>query len=385
MTGENNGPLKGIRVVDLTQFVLGPYATQTLGDLGAEIIKIEDPAGGDRQRRSTGKAAPDQELGPVFIALNRNKKSVALDLKTPEGRERLAGLVRTADVFIHNMRAESIAKLGFGYDAVKALKPDIVYVAAMGFGSDGPYAGRQAFDDLIQGASGACDLLPLYDGDPALRPLPSLIADKTVGLFAVIATQGALLHRARTGEGQYVEVPMLECFTGFILAEHLHGQTYVPATGKFGHPTTITPHRRPYKTRDGFIVIMPASQEQSNKFLELAGFADPYNSPRFLEAKDGKARVAAYYAMMQDAALTKTTAEWMEACAGALIPAMLANELKDVFDDPHFAATGFFEERTLPGGQRYRAMKPPLKFSASPCSVRSDPPRVGQDTGEVLG
>ena len=378
------GPLAGLRVIDLTQYVLGPYATQTLGDLGADIIKIEDP-GGDRQRKGTGKTSPAPDMSAQYVGLNRNKRSVVLDLKKPEDQAQLRALVATADVFIHNMRPASIARLGFDYASVSGLKPDIVYLAAMGFGSDGPYAGLQAFDDLIQGASGACDLLPMYDGDPALRPLPSIVADKTCGLFAVIAVQAALLHRARTGEGQYVELPMLESFTGFILAEHLHAQTFVPARGKFGHPTTITPHRRPMKTKDGYIVIMPASQEAAQRFLELGGFPDPYNSARYLEAEGGKARVAVYYQMLEEAAARHTTAEWMAICAEAAIPAMRANRLDEVFEDPHLKAVGFFEERTLPGGAGlYRAMQPAIKFSKSPAAITRDPPRLGQDTDAVL-
>lgn len=381
---ETAGPLSGLRIVDLTQFVLGPYATQTLGDLGADVIKIEDP-GGDRQRRGTGKTAPAEDMGATFLALNRNKRSVVLDLKTEDGRASLQELVKSADVFIHNMRPDSIARHGFDYAKVSSLRPDIIYVAAMGFGSDGPYAGRQAFDDLIQAASGACALLPLYDGDQQLRPFPSIIADKTCGLFAAIAVLAALQHRNRTGEGQYVEVPMLETFTGYIMAEHLHGQTFVPARGKFGHPTTITPHRRPYKTKDGYIVIMPANRDGSNRFLEMGGFPDPYNSERFLSAPDGRARVTAYYGMMEEAALKYTTDEWMTICAEASIPAMRANRLEDLFDDPHFAATGFFETRELPDGLgAYRSMKPGLKFSKSPASVRREPPRLGQDTDAVL-
>ena len=186
------GPLHGVRIIDLTQYVLGPYATQTLGDLGADVIKIEEPSG-DRQR-GQGKAPKSQTMGPLFVALNRNKRAVAIDLKSDAGKRALQKLVRSGDVFIHNMRPEAMRRLGFSYADVSAIKPDIIYVEAVGYGSCGPYNGRQAFDDLIQAASGACDLLPLYDGDPALRPLPSVIADKTCGLFAVIATLAALQH-----------------------------------------------------------------------------------------------------------------------------------------------------------------------------------------------
>ena len=378
-----SGPLHGVRVIDLTQFVLGPYATQTLGDLGADVIKVEDPGGGDRQRNQ-GKAPKSENMGPLFVALNRNKRSVALDLKSDDGKEALRKLVRTGDVFIHNMRPEAVKRLGFGYAEVAALKPDIVYVEAVGYGSGGPYSGRQAFDDLIQAASGACDLLPLSGDNKELRPFPSIIADKTCGLFAVIATLAALQHRSRTGEGQFVEVPMLETFTGFIQAEHIWGHTYPDVPGKFGHPTSITPHRKPYKTKDGYLVVLPASRDGSVKFLELGGIADAYNSERFLSAAGGKARVNAYYGMMCEAAATRSTEEWMELCAEHHIPAMRANEMSTLFDDPHFKATGFFEEREIASEGRYRTMKPGLKFSKSPCSIRLDPPTVGEHTDKVL-
>ena len=381
--GSRLGALHGVRVIDLTQFVLGPYATQTLGDLGADVIKVEDPAG-DRQRNQ-GKAPKSQTMGPLFVALNRNKRSLAIDLKSDAGKRALQKLIRSGDVFIHNMRPEAIKRLGFSYAEVAAIKPDIVYVEAVGYGSGGPYSGRQAFDDLIQAASGACDLLPLYDGDKALRPFPSIIADKTCGLFAVIATLAALQHRSRTGEGQFVEVPMLETFTGFIQAEHIWGKTYPDVPGKFGHPTTITPHRKPYQTKDGFLVVLPASREGSVKFLELGGIPNAYESERFLSAPDGKARVNVYYDMMREAALTHTTQEWMDLCDEHHIPAMRANEMSTLFEDPHFKAVGFFEEREIASEGRYLAMKPGLKFSKTPCSIRLDPPTIGEHTDEVLG
>src|SRR5271168_323315 len=254
---QSGGPLTGVRVVDLTQFVLGPYATQTLGDLGADVIKVEEPTG-DRQR-TAGKAPSSRTMGPVYVALNRNKRSLALDLKSEPGRRALRKLIKSADIFIHNMRPEAVARLGFAYEAVAELKPDIVYVEAMGYAAEGPYAGRQAFDDLIQAASGAAGLAQLVDPEAPLTFVPSIIADKTCGLFAAIACLAALRHKEATGEGQYVAVPMLETFTGFIMAEHLYGETYIPATGKFGHTTTLTPYRKPLPTRDGWIMIMPAN------------------------------------------------------------------------------------------------------------------------------
>lgn len=375
------GPLSGVRIIDLSQFILGPYATQTLGDLGAEVIKVEEPSG-DRQRNS-GKAPKSREMGSGYVAFNRNKRSISLDLKTEEGRATLRQLVETGDVFIHNMRPAAVARLGFSYEQVAAIKPDIVYVEAMGYDDAGPYAGLQAFDDLIQSASGACGLGQLVDPEAELRPLPSFLADKTCGLFAVIATLAALRHKEMTGEGQYVAVPMLETFTGFLMAEHLYGETFIPPTGGFGFTTALTPHRRPFKTRDGYLTAMPASAEQSARFMELGGLPGAYESERFTSKPSGKEKVAEYYAMMAEAAASHTTDEWMALGAANSIPVMRANTPKMIFEDEQLSQT-LFEERELEGEGTYRAMKPGLRFSKTPASIRLDPPRIGQDTTEIL-
>jgi len=381
MTNSSPGPLHGVRVVDLTQFVLGPYATQTLGDLGADVIKVEEPSG-DRQR-GNGKAPSSKTMGPVFVALNRNKRSVALDLKSEPGRRALRKLIKSADIFIHNMRPEAVARLGFGYEAVAEVKPDIVYVEAMGYAAEGPYAGRQAFDDLIQSASGAAGLAQLVDPEAPLTFVPSIIADKTCGLFAAIACLAALRHKEATGEGQYVAVPMLETFTGFIMAEHLYGETYIPPTGKFGHTTTVTPYRKPLPTKDGWLMVMPANQAQAAKYLELGGIPDAYTSERFLSSKGAPARVAVYNEMLAEATATRTTAEWLELCAANSVPAMIANAARDVLDDPQLKVT-LFEERTHETQGPYRAMKPGLRFARTPASIRLEPPDVGRDTLEIL-
>ncbi len=375
------GPLKGVRVIDLTQFVLGPYCTQTLGDLGADVIKVEEPSG-DRQR-TAGKAPSSKTMGPTFVALNRNKRSLALDLKSEPGRKALRKLLATGDIFIHNMRPEAVARLGFSYAEVAAIKPDIVYVEAVGYDPEGPYAGRQAFDDLIQAASGACGLGAMVEPDATFRPIPSIIADKTCGLFAAIACLAALRHKERTGEGQYVCVPMLETFTGYLMAEHVYGETYQPALGKFGHTTTITPFRRPFKTRDGFLSVLPANREQSARFMELGGLPGAYDSERFLSKQGAEARVAEYYAMMDEAALAFTTAKWMELCAANSIPAMRANRPEEIFDDPQLKQT-LFETRQIAGEGAYRAMKPGLRFAKTPVDIRFDPPQIGRDTAEIL-
>jgi len=378
---QRKGPLDGVRVVDLSQFVLGPYATQHLGDMGADVIKIEEPSG-DRQRGS-GKAPKSKTMGPVFVALNRNKRSVALDLKSEPGRRALRKLIRTADIFIHNMRPEAVARLGFDYEAVRQIKLDIVYVEAMGYAPEGPYAGRQAFDDLIQSASGAAGLAQLVDPEAPLQFIPSIIADKTCGLFATIATLAALRHKERTGEGQYVCVPMLETFTGFLMAEHLYGETYVPPTGAFGMTTTITPYRRPLATKDGHIWIMPANREQAARFFELGGIPGAYESERFVEAEGAAGKVAVYNEMLAEAAGTRSTAEWLELCHQASVPAMIVNRARDILVDPQLTQT-LIEEREIPGEGRYRALKPGIRFSRTPATIRREPPQIGAHTEEIL-
>ncbi|HEY2051847.1 MAG TPA: CoA transferase [Caulobacteraceae bacterium] len=378
---QRKGPLDGVRVVDLTQFVLGPYATQHLGDMGADVIKIEEPSG-DRQRGS-GKAPKSKTMGPIFVALNRNKRSVALDLKSEPGRRALRKLIRTADIFIHNMRPDAVARLGFDYEAVREIKPDIVYIEAMGYAPEGPYAGRQAFDDLIQSASGAAGLAQLVDPEAPLQFIPSIIADKTCGLFATIATLGALRHKERTGEGQYVCVPMLETFTGFLMAEHLYGETYVPPTGSFGMTTTITPYRRPLKTKDGHIWVMPANREQAARFFELGGIPGAYESERFVKAEGAAGKVAVYNAMLAEAAAKRTTADWLELCHQASVPAMIVNRARDILTDPQLTET-LIEEREIPGEGTYRALKPGIRFSRTPATIRREPPQIGAHTDEVL-
>jgi crotonobetainyl-CoA:carnitine CoA-transferase CaiB-like acyl-CoA transferase len=377
---DNRGPLAGVRIIDLTEFIFGPYATQTLGDMGAEVIKVENP-GGDRQRHS-GKYGKNADMGSVFMALNRNKKSIILDLKDESAREKLRALIPTAQVFIHNVRVDAMARLGFGYDEVAKLNPSIVYVHCVGYGSDGPYAGRLAFDDLVQAASGASDLLPRVDGNDDMRLLPSFVADKVSSLHATYAVLAALFHRERTGEGQFVEVPMLESFTHFLMVEHLYGASFEPPSGRIGHTPALANDRRPLKTKDGHIAIQPVSRAASAKFFELGGIPDAYESERFVNAPKGS-KVAVYYEMLREAALTHTTDEWMKLGDEHRIPIMRANTLDEVLEDPHLKAVNFFQLRDHPTEGKWRAMKPPVKFSKTPSSIRSDPPRPGENGDEV--
>jgi len=376
------GPLDSVRVLDLTEFIFGPYATQTLGDLGADVIKVENP-GGDRQRQGS-KHAKSEDMSALFMTMNRNKRSVVLDLKTEAGREKLRALIPTANVFIHNVRVDAMARLGFGYEEVAKINPHIVYVHCVGYGSDGPYAGRQAFDDLVQAASGAADLLPRVDGNEDMRLLPSFVADKVSSMHALWATLAALYHQKATGEGQFVEVPMFECFTHFMLIEHLYGETFEPPVSHMGHTPALANDRRPLKCKDGHICIQPVSRAASAKFMELGGIPNAYESERFLAAPKG-GRVAVYYAMQREAAMAHTVEEWMKLGDDHRIPIMRANGLDEVLDDPHLKAVGFFETREHPTEGGWRTIKPPVKFSKTPASIRIVPPRPGQDTKEVVG
>ncbi len=375
------GPLDGVRVLDLTEFIFGPYATQTLGDFGADVIKIENP-GGDRQRHGS-KHAKHEDMGVTFMTMNRNKRSVTLDLKADADREKLRALIPTAQVFIHNVRADAMARLGFSYDEVMKLNPSIVYVHCVGYGSDGPYAGRQAFDDLVQAASGTADLLPRVDGNEDMRLLPSFIADKVSSMHALSSTLAALYHQKATGEGQFVEVPMFECFTHFMLIEHLYGETFEPPVSHMGHTPALANDRRPLKCKDGHICIHPVSRAASAKFMELGGIPNAYESERFVNAPKGS-RVGVYYAMQREAAMAHTVEEWMKLGDEHRIPIMRANGLDEVLDDPHLKAVGFFETREHPTEGGWRTIKPPVKFSKTPASIRLDPPRPGQDNDTIL-
>jgi crotonobetainyl-CoA:carnitine CoA-transferase CaiB-like acyl-CoA transferase len=354
--------LQGIRVLDLTGVVFGPYATQILADLGAEVIKVEAPGGGD-QYRWTAKAAKTPGMSPGFLSLNRGKKSVVLDLKTPEDQAVMRALIPSADVFILNVRGKAAERLGLDYDSVSALKPDIIYAHCVGFGQDGPYSGLQAYDDVIQAATGTTSLLSRVDGNPAARYLPSLVADKVAGLHAAYAVLAAIVHRLRTGRGQRVEIPMLETFTSFMMTEHLGGRTFDPPNGPVGYFRQIDPDRQPFPTSDGYISIVAYTDEAWPRLFALL------ENPGFLEDArfaTRKLRVQHMPDMYREVArLTRnfSSAELLDRCRAAEIPAMIARDLDEVLDDPHLAATGFFERVEHPSEGGWVRMRHPVRFS----------------------
>ncbi|MEL7031698.1 MAG: CoA transferase [Pseudomonadota bacterium] len=383
-TASRTGPLAGVKIIDMSSVVLGPFATLIFGDLGADVIKIEagqKGKAGDMMRYAG--ASPTGDLGPIYTSLNRNKRSVQLDAKTEDGKAAIMALLKDADVFFHNVRLAGMGRLGLDYESVKAINPSIVYVHCAGFGAGGPYEKRQAYDDLIQGASGFAALNAMRSGgDPEYAP--SLVADKTVGLFATYATLAALYHKERTGEGQFVSVPMLESFTFFNMVENLYGETFLPGNGKLAYTRSVNANRKPYKTKDGYIGLVPYSDKQWELFFEMGGKTGVFDDPRFSTYSARTENITDLYAIIGEVALLKTSDEWLSLLDEANIPAMRYNEMGDVLTDPHLAAVNFFQARTHPEAGDYRSMKHPVAFSATPADVAIDPPRLGADTETVL-
>ena len=375
------GPLDGIRVVDITTVLLGPYGTQILGDMGADVIKVEAPPTGDIARDMGTARRPG--MGGIYLNANRNKRSLALDLKQEMGRDVLRRLIPTADVFVHNMRPQAIERLGFDYAAVSALKPDVVYVGAYGFGQDGPYRAKPAYDDAIQAASGLASMFRRQDGEA--RYVPSTIADKIVGLTLSQAVAMALVHRERTGEGQFVEVPMLETMVAFNLAEHLDGCAYEPPESPLGYDRVMTPARRPFPTRDGHVCILPYSDKHWQAFFGAVGRADLMAEPRFATYRARVTSVDDLYAFVSSVTPQKTTAEWVALCEDAQIPCMPVVDLDDLMEDEHLRAVGMFERHRHPSEGDTLLVRSPVRFSRSPSSIRRQAPRFGEHGVELAG
>ena len=388
---EITGPLRGVRIVDMTSVVFGAYATQMLGDLGADVIKVEFPAGrrggGGDIMRWAGHAQPDgpEDLGPIYMTINRNKRSMLLDLRDEKAAAALRRLLATSDVFVASVRYEGLKRLGLDYEAVKAIRPDIVYVHGAGYGSEGPYAGEPAYDDLIQSASGLADLLSRADGDPTPRLLPTLVADKVSGLFMAQAITAALFHRQRTGEGQFVEVPMLECITSFNLAEHFYGHVYDPPTGPWAYTRVANPERKPFPTKDGYIGLLPYTDQQWDQFFAVAGWAETFGKdPRFADYRTRGRHVRELYGLVEEVTRTRTTEAWLALLKPLQIPVVKMNRLDELPRDAHLEAVGLFQRYEHPAAGAYFSLRPPVKYAATPANIRRHAPRLGEHTDELL-
>jgi formyl-CoA transferase len=374
------GALEGIKVIDLTAVLLGPYATQMMADMGADVIKIEPPQGDLLRNSGLGRT---DKMGPIYIAANRNKRSLCLDLKQPEAIEIVKALVRDADIFIHNNRPQAIDRLGLSYEVLKTVNPKIIYAYAMGYGRKGPYGDRPAFDDLVQGASGAATLQSRVDGTPP-QYIPSLIADKTTGLHLAIATLGALVHRQKTGEGQKIEVPMFETMTAFWMTEHLFGETYKPAIGTMGYDRIINKYRHPFETKDGHICVLPYTDRHWARYFEIVGRPDLAADNRFTDAQQRARRYNELYQIMDEVMRAKTTQEWVALMEAADIPVMAVRSLEELLHDPHLDAVGFYTEREHPTEGPIVTFRNPMDFEKTPTSFRRHAPKLGQDGRQVL-
>ena len=380
MAPQPSGPFTGIRVLDLTSVVFGPLCTQVLGDQGADVIKIEGPEG-DTTRDTGPQRSP--RMAAVFMGLNRSKRSLVLDLKQQAAKDALWRLIDGADVLVHSIRPQAIARLGFSPEAVLARNPKIIYAALTGFRSGGPYAGQPAYDDVIQGMSGAVDLMSSIAGEP--RYAPMIFCDKTCGMVGAQAISAALFARARSGQGQAIEVSMLETMVAYNFAEHMFGHNFVPPAGQIGYSRVLAPWRRPYKTQDGYICMLAYTDGQWRKFWPMAGRAELTADPRFATMKARADNIAELYRLAGECMTGRTSAEWLKALSDAEIPCGPVNRLEDLATDPHLSAIGFFREVEHPTEGTIRLVDLPVRYEATPGAVQRLQPHLGEHSVEILG
>ncbi len=374
------GPLEGVRVLDLTSVVVGPLATQIMADHGADVIKVEAPTG-DIVRTLAGRGVTANMSGK-FLHLNRNKRSIALDLKQTAAREALMKLIEKADVFIWNMRPPAMARLGLGYEEVRQVNPRIIYCGMFGFGQDGRYRDKPAYDSIIQGSAGIAALHHRVTGQP--RYLPMVIADRTVGLIAVQMILMALYQRTRTGEGQAIEIPMFENIVKAVLEEHMYLKTFDPPLGPSGDPRLLDAEARPLATRDGWICISGNTDGQAFAIFDAIGRPELKTDPRFNSVAARFKNTTEYFRIRAEGLLQKTTAEWLEIFDATDVPAMPFQTLDDLMQDPHLKDIGFFSRIEHPTEGRIWNMRLPNKLSGG---VRRDfraAPKIGEHSIEIL-
>ncbi len=373
------GPLSGVRILDLTTVVMGPLSTRALGDLGADVLRVEAPDG-DFMRHFEPKRSDG--MSAFSMAVNRNKRSIALDLKSDEGRDALLDLIETCDAFVTNLRPRALASLRLTDDDLRARRPDLVYCSATGFSSEGPYADKAAYDDVIQAASGLASMFSWVQGEPAY--IPSIIADKVAALHITYAVLAALYHRAMTGEGDFIEVPMAESLASFNLVEHHQGHAFEPPVGEFSYLRLRTEHRKPRRSADGWVCLLPYSDQNWADFFRLAGLEEFADDPRFATVNARIDNVGPLYALLDRVVGTKTTAEWMELCDRHSIPAAPVVDLENLADDPHFAAVGLIEDHDHPSEGPYKVVRNPLLFRSGLPGVHTPVARLGEHTAEAL-
>ena len=375
------GPLQGIRIVDLTSVVVGPLATQILADHGAEVIKVESPSGD--LGRTIGGLGVTPGMGPKFLHLNRNKRSIVLDLKKPAGYQALLKLIARADVLVWNIRPASMARMKLSYDDVRKVNPKIIYTGMFGFGQGGRYAEKPAYDSIIQGSAGVAALYHRAAGEP--RYLPMVMADKTVGLIAVQMILMALFHRERTGEGQAIEIPMFENMAAFVLSEHMYMKTYDPPRGPTGDPRLLDPQAKPLATQDGYVCVSANTQAQAFALFDAIGRPELKTDERFSTIPARFRNVGEYFRIRAEALKEKTTAEWLDIFDACDVPAMPYHTLDSLMEDPHLKEVGLFETVEHPTEGNIVNMTLPNKLSAGARRDFTAAPKIGQHSVEILG
>lgn len=374
------GPLEGLRILDLSTVLMGPYATQILGDYGAQVIKVESPTGDVvRQIGPTRRAG----MGPLFMNVNRSKRDIALDLKHDKARDVILKLVETSDVLVTNVRPKAMARLGLSYEKLSEINPRLIYTALVGYDQNGPYAARPAYDDLIQG--GACISHGFVRAGSKPAYVPAAVADRIVGLAAINAILSAVIERSRSGKGQKVEVPMYETMVSMIMGDHMGGLTYDPPLDKGGYARHLSPDRRPYETKDGYVCALVYNDGHWERFFKAIGRTDiPENDPRFDGFNNRMANIDFVYASLGEIIRTKTTAEWLEIFEKADVPALPMHSFESVMQDPHLVATDFFQHVDHPSEGKIRQMAVPTKFSRTPAAPGRPAPLLGQHGPEIL-
>ena len=377
----SEGALHGVRVIDLTSVLMGPLATQMLGDMGADVIKIEPPAG-DTVRAIGPMRNPG--MGYDFLQINRNKRSLVLDLKQPEGLAALLSLVRSADVLVYNVRPQAMARLGLNWKRLATMNPRLIYVGVFGYGQQGPYAAKPAYDDLIQGAIGVPSLTAQV-GDGVPRYVPLAFVDRAVGVTAVGLINAALFRRERTGRGQSIEVPMFETMLPFVLGEHMGGATFEPPLGPMGYPRLLARERTPFATADGHICALLYNDKQWQSWFKLTGQGDRFaTDPRVTSITTRTECIAHLYGEVATIMRTQPTAYWLERLEANDIPAMRLHTLESLLDDPHLREVGFFRMLEHPSEGTVRMMAPTGEWTDSPPSIRRPAPRLGEHSVQVL-
>jgi crotonobetainyl-CoA:carnitine CoA-transferase CaiB-like acyl-CoA transferase len=376
----STGPLADVKVLDLTTVVMGPSATQMLGDLGADVIKVEAEAGDSMRWIGPWR---HKGMGPLFLQANRNKRSVVLDLKSETGKARAVALAREADVLVSNVRPQGLARLGLDYEALAKINPSLIYCSAVGYGAGGPDSGKAVYDDLMQAASGVAGLFRAIDGAPRYAPIN--ICDRTVGLYVANAVTAALYHRARTNAGQLIEVPMFETMAQFVLADHMGGGAFTPPVGDMKYLRLMSRTRGPYPTKDGDLALVVYTDKHWRAFTTYLGCPDLIDTdPRFASQQSRTQHAEDVGRFLAEKLSAHTNGEWLDILNRLDIPACPVNAVEDLFDDPHLTAVGFFEDMEHPTEGTLKVARFPVRFSQTPADIRRLAPNLGEHNREVF-